>query len=69
MFVSKLLASSAREKMINIYKVFVDLTKAYNKVNRSVLWVVLRNIGIPEKMINMIRGLLDDSRANISAWL
>jgi hypothetical protein len=65
MFVSRLLASSAREKMINIYKVFVDLTKAYDKVNRSVLWVVLRNIGIPEKMISLIRGLLDGSRANI----
>jgi hypothetical protein len=65
MFISRLLASSAREKMINIYKVFVDLTKAYDKVNRSVLWVGLRNIDIPEKMISLIRGLLDDSRANI----
>jgi hypothetical protein len=49
-----------------MYMVFVDLTKAYDKVNRSVLWVVLRNIGIPEKMISLIRGLLDGSRANIS---
>ena len=65
MFVSRLLASSARKKMINIYKVFVDLTKAYDKVNRSVLWVVLGNIGVPGKMIQLIRGLLDGSRANI----
>jgi hypothetical protein len=64
MFVSRLLASSAREKMINIYKVSVDLTKAYDKVNRSVLWVVLRNIGIPEKMISLRKGLSNGSRAN-----
>ncbi len=65
MFISRLLASSAREKMINIYKVFVDLTKAYDKVNRSILWVVLANIGVPEKMIRLIRGTLDGSRADI----
>jgi DNA-binding protein H-NS len=65
MFISRLLASSAREKMINIYKVFVDLTKAYDKVNRSVLWVVLGNIGVPEKMIRLIRGTLDGSKASI----
>ena len=65
MFMSRLLSSSAREKMVPIYKVFVDLTKAYDKVNRTILWKALDNIGIPGKLINLIKGLLVGSKADI----
>ena len=65
MFVSRLLSSAAREKFTNIYKLFVDLTKAYDKVNRDILWKVLQRIGVPIELINLIQGLLVDSKAAI----
>lgn len=65
MFVSRLLASSAREKVNNLYKCFVDLTKAYDKVNRDILWKVLQRIGVPDKLIGLIKGLLIGSAAQI----
>jgi hypothetical protein len=37
MFVSRLISTSAREKLISVFQCFVDLTKAYDKVNRSIL--------------------------------
>ena len=65
MFVSRLISTCAREKLISIFQCFVDLTKAYDKVNRSILWLVLQRLGVPDKMIALIRGLLDGSEAAI----
>jgi hypothetical protein len=58
MFVSRMLASCAREKFVSIYKLFVDLTKAYDKVNRDILWKVLERIGVPLQLLGLIKGLL-----------
>jgi len=65
MFVSRLLSTSAREKLISIFQCFVDLTKAYDKVNRSILWLVLERLGVPDELINLIKGLLNGSEAAI----
>ena len=34
---------------------FIDLQKAYNSVDRELLWVVLARFGVPEKMLTVIR--------------
>ena len=34
--------------------VFVDLTKAFDTVNRDALWKVLKKLGIPDEMLNII---------------
>ena len=65
MFVSRLLSTSAREKLISIFQCFVDLTKAYDKVNRRILWMVLERLGVPDELINLIKGLLNGSEAAI----
>jgi len=35
--------------------IFVDFKKAYDSVNSQQLWIALRNFGIPEKLVEMIK--------------
>lgn len=45
-FTSRLIASGCREKQIKCNKCFVDLTKAYDNVDREVLWMILKRFEI-----------------------
>nr|VZH96700.1 unnamed protein product [Spirometra erinaceieuropaei] len=39
----------------HLYSTFVDLTKAFDKVNREGLWKILRKFGCPERFNQMVR--------------
>ena len=41
---------------------FVDLQKAYDTVDRTLLWQVLTRIGVPPQMIAVIRQFRDGMR-------
>ena len=43
----------ARKK--TLYMCFIDLQKAYDSVDRELLWVVLARFGVPENMLTAIR--------------
>ena len=62
---SRLISSSAKEMQRNLYKCFVDLTKAYDKVNRDLLWHILKLRGFPPKIIALVRGLMVGSKAYV----
>ena len=38
-----------------LYLVFVDFEKAFDSVDRDVIWQILRHYGVPEKIVNVIR--------------
>ena len=40
----------AREQRKPLYMLFIDLTKAFDTVNRKALWLVLSKIGVPDKL-------------------
>ena len=42
---------------------FIDLTKAYDSVDRTLLWTVLARFGVPYNMISVIRQFHDAMRA------
>ena len=42
---------------------FIDLQKAYDTVDRTLLWQVLTRIGVPPQMIAVIRQFRDKMRA------
>ena len=57
MLVSRILSSLCKEKGLMLLKCFVDLTKAYDKVNRNILWLVLAREGVPQNLIGLIKAL------------
>ena len=63
MFVIRRLQELARKKQIPLYVCFIDLTKAYDSVNRTLLWTALVRFGVPQNMISVIRQFHDGMRA------
>jgi len=43
------------EQNLNLYTVFIDLTKAFDTVNRDALWVILSKLGCPAKFTKLIQ--------------
>ena len=63
MFVIRRLQELARKKRIPLYVCFIDLTKAYDSVDRTLLGTVLARFGVPQIMISVIRQFHDGMRA------
>ena len=63
MFVIIRLQELARKKRTPLYVSFIDLTKAYDSVDRTLLWTVLARFGVPKIMISAIRQFHDGMRA------
>ena len=40
---------------MDLYAIFINLTKAFYTVNREALWVILSKLGCPNKFVNLIR--------------
>ena len=59
MFVIRQLQELARKKQIPLYVCFIGLTKAYDFVDRTLLWAVLARFGVPHNMISAIRQFHD----------
>ena len=51
------------KKRIPLYVCFIDLTNAYDSVDRTLLWTVLARFGVPQNMISVIRQFHDGMRA------
>ena len=64
-FVVRRLRQLARKKSTLLYMCFVDLTKAYSSVDRTLLWAVLARFRVPPKMVAVIRHIHDGMRARI----
>ena len=44
-----------QEKNFNLYLAFVNISKAYDSVQRTLIWKALQKIGRPPKLIEMIQ--------------
>ena len=65
LFVTRFLAELTRRGKKEFYSVYVDLTKAYDSVNREALWAILKRIGVPPKVVAVIRDLHDNMKARV----
>ena len=43
------------EQNLDLYSIFIDLTKAFDTVNREAFWFILAQYGCPQKLIQIIR--------------
>ena len=65
LFVVRRLQELGRARKIPLYMCFIDLQKAYDSVDRELLWVVLARFGVPEKMLTVIRQFHEGMRARV----
>ena len=63
MFVARRLQEVGRKAEVSLHMCFVDLQKAYDTVDRTLLWQVLTRIGVPPQMIPVIRQFHNGMRA------
>jgi len=52
-FTARQIQEKCREQHRDLYAIFVDLTKAFDTVNRKRLWMLLRRIGCPDKFVKI----------------
>jgi hypothetical protein len=52
--ISRVVEIGTEKEQTELVRCYVDLTKAYDKVNRELLWKLLRLNGIPEELIRII---------------
>ena len=60
-FTLKQIGEKAREKKRRVYVGFIDLEKAYDRVNREALWQVLRMHDVGDKLFGGIKSMYVDS--------
>ena len=63
MFAIRRLQELGRKARVPLFLCFIDLQKAYDFVDRTLLWQVLYRLGVPPQMIEVIRQLHDRMRA------
>ena len=55
----------AREFHKNIYFCFIDYVKAFDSVNHSKLWKILKEMGIPDHLTCILRNLYAGQEATV----
>ena len=55
----------AREFQKNIYFCFIDYAKAFDWVDHKKLWKILKEMGIPEHLICLLRNLYAGQEATV----
>ena len=55
----------AREFQKNIYFYFIDYAKAFDCVDHIKLWQVLKEMGVPDHLIYLLRNLYVDQEATV----
>jgi len=64
-FAVRQVQEKCREQNRELHLVFVDLTKAFDTVNRVGLWKILGKFGCPPKIVSLIRSFHDNMQAHI----
>ncbi|BHF76209.1 hypothetical protein SprV_0501930700 [Sparganum proliferum] len=65
-FAARQLQEKCQEMRTHLYSTFVDLTKAFDTVNREGLWKIMQKFGCPERFIQMVRQLHDGMMARVT---
>ena len=64
-FAARQVQEKCREQNLALYMVFVDLTKAFDTISRYGLWQILRKIGCPDLVVDIIRSFHEGMLARV----
>nr|VZI13893.1 unnamed protein product [Spirometra erinaceieuropaei] len=65
-FAARQLQEKCQEMRTHLYSTFVDLTKAFDTVNRKGLWKIMQKFGCPERFTQVVRQLHDGMMARVT---
>ena len=65
-FSARHLQEKCIEQHVPLYQVFVDLTKAFDTVNRDALWKILGKLGCPPTFVNMFKELHRTTKVRVT---
>nr|VZI28950.1 unnamed protein product [Spirometra erinaceieuropaei] len=65
-FAARQLQEKCQEMRTHLYSTFVDLTKAFDTVNREGLWKIMQKFGCPERFTQMVHQLHDGIMARVT---
>ena len=66
-FALKQLAEKYREKGKGLYMAFIDLEKAYDRVPRSEVWRCMREKGVSEKYVRLVKDMYDGAESHVKS--
>ncbi|XP_029634968.1 uncharacterized protein LOC115210504 [Octopus sinensis] len=64
-FTLRQLQEKCREQHQPLYLAFIDLSKAFDRVSRELLWDILAQYGCPDKFIRILKLLHDNMHARV----
>jgi len=64
-FVARLLQEKCREQHRPLYVAFIDLSKAFDTIDRAILWKTLSIFGCPSIFLAILRDFHDDMSAQV----
>ena len=64
-FILKMAMEKSREYNRPIYMCFIDIQKAYDSVNRDLLWKICRQYGLTDKIVRLLKLMYRNSRARV----
>ena len=64
-FVARLLQEKCREQNRDLFLAFIDLTKAFDTVNRDLLWQVLSKFGCPPNFLTILQEFHNNMKAKV----
>ena len=59
------LIEGAASRNLPLYATFIDFKKAFDSINRSMMFAILRHYGIPERIVSAIRILYEGSTSRV----
>src|SRR6266540_6034374 len=59
-FLIRQLIERYREKKKDLYMIFIDLEKAYDKIPRNIMWWTLEKHKVPTKYITLVKNMYHD---------
>ena len=60
-----LIVKSCIKRKLNTFGVFIDFSKAYDRVNRDLLWHKLSVLGVNGKMLNSVKSLYEHVQCTV----
>lgn len=62
---NSLIQDKLRKKRGKLYAVFIDLKSAFDSINHSLMWSVLRKLSLSSKMINILKNMYAKAKAKV----